>query len=115
MDCSNGQNRIVGQFPKLAKDFRRAYVRRAPGRLISTSYRQAGRVFKASGTRTRRVSGRVEVFYPGGPARITISKPFPRHAISTRVLGRGRKGGIVISIPVKPGSWSIMIRPGTAR
>ena len=114
MDCSNGQNRIVGQFPKLAKDLRRAYVRRSPGRLISTSYLQAGKVFRASGTRSRRTSGQVEVFYPGGAARITISKPFPRHPISTRVLGRGKKSGIVLKIPVKPGDWSITIRSRTA-
>ncbi len=115
MDCGDGKNRIAGQFPHLRKDLRRAYIRRAPGRLISTSYQQAGRVFKASGTRSRRVSGRVEVFYPAGRAAIRVDRPFPRHRIFTRILGREKHRGMVVSIPVRPGAWSIEMRPGKVR
>ena len=111
MDCENGANRIVGQFGHLRKDLRRAYVRRAPGRLISSSYLRADRILRVTGTRSRRVSGRVEIFYPAGRARIIVGKPSPRRPISTRILGKGKHRGMVVSIPVKPGDWSIEIRP----
>lgn len=115
MDCEDGNNRIVGQFGHLRTDLRRAYVRRAPGRLLDTSYLQAGRIFEAAGTRNRRVSGQVEIFYPQVQASVKIDEPFPRHRISTRILGRGKHRGMVISIPVKPGDWSIEIRPGRVK
>lgn len=116
MDCEDGANRIVGPFANLSKDLRRAYVRRAPGRLTSTSYSQDDRVFKASGKRGRAVSGQVEVFYPRTTRiRIKIDKPYPRHPVSFRQLGKGKTRGLVISIPVKPGVWTIEIRPVAAR
>lgn len=115
MDCANGKNRIAGQFGNLRRDLRRAYVRRAPGRLLSTSYRQTGRVFEASGRRGRAGSGRVEIFYPAGPATTRIGSSSPRRRISTRILGRGKHRGMVVSIPVKPGAWSIEIRRSGVR
>jgi len=64
MDCAGSKNRIVGQYPLLRKDLRRAYVRRSPGRIISTSYSQDTSIFKAVGQGGSRKDGPVEIYYP---------------------------------------------------
>jgi endoglycosylceramidase len=112
MDCEGERNRIVGPYGYLKKDLRRAYVRRAPGRLVSTSYKQAGRIFRASGRSSRSDSGNVEVFYPQGESiSITVSRPLPGHPIKRKLLGPSGNQGTVMTIPVKTGDWSITIRP----
>jgi len=111
MDCENGRNRILGQFGWLRRDLRRGYVRRAPGRLISTSFQQKDKVFRASGRSGRQGSGTLEVFFPKVTGlRVRVSNPLPGGSVSTRRVGPG----MVMTIPVSPGRWSVEIRNTTA-
>ncbi|MGK2955338.1 MAG: glycoside hydrolase family 5 protein [Solirubrobacterales bacterium] len=112
MDCTGDRNRIVGPYGYLKKDLRRAYVRRAPGRLTSTSYRQAGRVLEVSGTRSKSGSPYVEVFYPQGESiAMKISNPMPGQPVRRKALGPSSNHGTIVAIPVRPGDWTIRLRP----
>lgn len=112
VDCKNGGNRLVRQAPLLRKDLRRAYVRRAPGRLVTTSWKQAGSVFEANGKGNRRGFGPLEIFYPKvSGVRVRINGSSPRNTVSTRVIGKGT----VLSVPISSGRWTVSIREAAGK
>jgi endoglycosylceramidase len=107
MDCTNGQNRIVGPHRKLVRDLRRGYVRRAPGRLVAIEWDHERRVLTASGRGARAGDGRLEVWFPEPQARIGGSHVGTRPGARVRPLGPG----ILLRLDVTAGRWSLRLSP----
>ncbi|MGA7397143.1 MAG: cellulase family glycosylhydrolase [Solirubrobacterales bacterium] len=106
MNCSGSKNKVVGQYRLLRKDLRRAYVRRAPGRLNSTSYSQDTGIFQASGKGSNTKRARVEIFFPMADRRSESVRVKTNMAWGYREVGRG------MYLIGKPGNkpWSIRMR-----
>lgn len=104
MDCTGGGNRIVGQHKHLVGDLARGYVRRAPGRLTTTSYAPATRTLTATGSGAGRRTGPVEAFFPARAVRVR-----------THGLGRVRTtrlgAGVLLTAPSTAARWSLQVTP----
>jgi endoglycosylceramidase len=100
MDCSDGANRIVGRHRMLARDLRRGYVRRAPGRLETTAWNPQQRELDASGSGARRRDGPLELWFPADRWEFDARN-------LARIRWRGSGPGVVIRAKVTGRSWSL--------
>lgn len=105
MDCEGASNRIVGQYGKLVRDLKRAYVRRAPGRITAISFDlDTGRML-ASGRGASRRDGALEVFLPSTSARLNLKG---LNRVTTRKVGRG----MIVWLTPKGGRWELRATVG---
>ncbi len=107
MDCSNGGNEIVGLHRPLVRDIRRGYVRRAPGRLTSTSWDPEQKVLRASGSGARPQSGPIELWLPGKSVW-----SFRGENVSHTLVFRSRGGGVLVTVRTMAPHWSLVMRDG---
>ena len=105
MDCEGSSNRIVGQYGKLVGSLRRAYVRRAPGRLESMNYDSDTGLLLASGRGARRGSGPLEVYLPKTRVRL-----IPRGMVRFRSRKTGK--GLVVWFTPTDRRWELRARVG---
>ena len=102
MDCSNGGNRIVGMNRDLVRDLRRGYVRKAPGKLVRSSWNPLSLTLTAEGKGARKNQGRLEAFMP--TQGVTISR---RGLTGYRLRKLG--SGSVISFQPTDGKWRLKV------
>ncbi len=107
MDCSDGGNEIVGIHRKLARDLRRGYVRRAPGRLTEMSWDPERRVLRAAGAGAGPRSGPVELWFPVKHLWFIKGENLGR-ALVFRSRGRGS----LVTVRTKAPEWSLVMRFG---
>ena len=105
MDCEGNSNRIAGQYGKLVRSLRRAYVRRAPGRLASMSFDPDTGRLRASGKGARRTDGPLEVYLPLTRARLTLKG-------LNRVHAKKVGPGMVVWLAPKGGPWELRAKVG---
>lgn len=72
VDCADGRNAILGPRRELLADLARAYVRRAPGRLVRMRYEERTGLLTATGTGARRGVGTLEAFVPASAGRRSL-------------------------------------------
>ncbi len=107
MDCSGGGNEIVGIHRKLARDLRRGYVRRAPGRLTNMSWDPVQRVLRASGSGARPGSGPIELWFP--EKHLWFIKG---QNLGKALALRGHRRGALVAVRTKAPHWSLVMRFG---
>ena len=100
MDCTNGGNRIVGLDQKFVKDLRRGYVRRAPGRLVRSTWDPQELKLVGEGRGAKRNQGRLEVFVPSDKVRFS---PRGLRAFKGVPLGKGT----LLTFRPKGGKWTL--------
>jgi endoglycosylceramidase len=104
LDCTT--NRVVGPRQELLDQLDRAYVRAAPGRLVTTAYDIVSGELRASGDHAE--PGTVLVaWYPERPGRIGV--PSRTGLLLVHVSSSGSDGGSYITgIATRP-SWSLKV------
>lgn len=103
MDCANGRNRIVGLHHRLARDLRRGYVRRAPGRLGETAWRPGRQILVASGRAAQRGDSPLEAWVPARRWELDARN-------LTRIRWRGSGPGILLRAKASGPRWSLEVR-----
>jgi len=102
MDCTDGQNRIVGLHRRLARDLRRGYVRRAPGRLDVTRWNPESKVLTAAGHGAQPGDGPLELWFPFSDLRFDARN-------LARVRSRSSGPGVALRATATARRWSLEI------